>query len=258
MKTELDEALCRDFPNVYRSRHDSMRTTCMCWGFSCGDGWEPLLRRLSEKLEKIIIDTVPDEWKEETISLNSEYLPLDPETEAKVAAREPTWNPETKTFIRKYNPRHSVCASQVKEKFGTLRFYMTSENEEMSKAIGEAERESARTCETCGAEGMPRDMGWITVLCSKCLVERSDKDYLASYIDWLEGYKTDLRALRRKFYKLPPGVRFEKDQEETKTGEKDWQKSHLWQVHYKDYERAYDDFENLIDDFFENVEVPKE
>ena len=54
MSPELDDALCRDFPLLYRQRHGSMRETLMCWGFECGPGWEPLIRRLSEKLEPYI------------------------------------------------------------------------------------------------------------------------------------------------------------------------------------------------------------
>lgn len=54
MKHELDEALCRDFPLLYRDRHGDMRNTCMVWGFSCGDGWEPIIREASEKLETLI------------------------------------------------------------------------------------------------------------------------------------------------------------------------------------------------------------
>jgi hypothetical protein len=54
MRDDLDEALVRDFPNLYRMRHGDMRDTCMCWGFP-GDGWEPLIRRLSEKLEAEIL-----------------------------------------------------------------------------------------------------------------------------------------------------------------------------------------------------------
>lgn len=54
MRDDLDEALVRDFPNLYRMRHESMQNTCMCWGFP-GDGWEPLIRRLSEKLEAEIL-----------------------------------------------------------------------------------------------------------------------------------------------------------------------------------------------------------
>jgi hypothetical protein len=49
MRPELDVALVRDFPRLYRDR--------MCDGFATGDGWEPLIRRLSEKLEPIARET---------------------------------------------------------------------------------------------------------------------------------------------------------------------------------------------------------
>lgn len=54
MRRELDEALVRDFPLLYRDRYGDMMRTAMCWGFDCGDGWEPLVRRLSERLEGVI------------------------------------------------------------------------------------------------------------------------------------------------------------------------------------------------------------
>jgi hypothetical protein len=60
MRDDLDEALVRDFPLLYRMRHGDPRETCMCWGFP-GDGWEPLIRRLSEKLEAIIAAMPEDE-----------------------------------------------------------------------------------------------------------------------------------------------------------------------------------------------------
>lgn len=125
MKQELDAALVRDFPLLYADRHKSMRETAMCWGFP-GDGWEPLIRRLSEKLEKMIAALEPDP----DIGL----------------------------------PR----ASHVKEKFGTLRFYMTHSTDEMEDAIREAELESAQTCEHCGATGTTGGRGWIRTLCEPC------------------------------------------------------------------------------------------
>lgn len=42
MKQELEAALHADFPDLYRE---------LRWGFECDDGWEPLIRRLSEKLK---------------------------------------------------------------------------------------------------------------------------------------------------------------------------------------------------------------
>ena len=63
-------------------------------------------------------------------------------------------------------------AVQVKEKFGTLRFYMSSETDEMAALICEAESESARTCEHCGAPGVLRDGGWLLTLCDVCQAAR--------------------------------------------------------------------------------------
>lgn len=54
MRQELDEALVRDFPNLYRRRNADPASTCMCWGFEVGDGWEPLIRELSARLEPLI------------------------------------------------------------------------------------------------------------------------------------------------------------------------------------------------------------
>ena len=59
-------------------------------------------------------------------------------------------------------------ASQVKEKFGSLRFYMSSATNEMWDLIKEAESKSATICEECGSLGEERDDGWIRTLCDKC------------------------------------------------------------------------------------------
>ncbi len=56
-------------------------------------------------------------------------------------------------------------ADQVKEKFGTLRFYMSSSTDEMEAWIDEAEAESAVTCEECGAPGKLRGKGWLYTAC---------------------------------------------------------------------------------------------
>lgn len=165
MRQDLDEALVKDFPNLYRQRFQDMRTTCMMWGFECGDGWEPLIRILSEKLEKLICE-IPDIEEYETIDCSGEYW--DDAIRAKIAAREPSYNPETQTYINTYNKRHYFSASQVKEKYGTLRFYMSGETDAMSEAINEAEDESAKTCENCGGPGKVYDGGWVVTRCDPC------------------------------------------------------------------------------------------
>jgi hypothetical protein len=56
MRADLDDALVRDFPALYRKRNGDPSETRMCHGFP-GDGWEPLIRRMSEKLEPFCVAT---------------------------------------------------------------------------------------------------------------------------------------------------------------------------------------------------------
>ncbi len=74
------------------------------------------------------------------------------------------------TLVKKFRKEECVddfpFAFQVKEKFGTLRFYLSTHTDEMSKLITEAEKESARTCEVCGSFGVLRASGWLKTLCN--------------------------------------------------------------------------------------------
>lgn len=70
-----------------------------------------------------------------------------------------------------------IEVTQIKEKFGTLRFYTYPIN--VSDAnydlIGEltylAAKESDSTCEKCGCPGETRDGSWIRTLCDDCAAE---------------------------------------------------------------------------------------
>lgn len=59
---------------------------------------------------------------------------------------------------------------QVKEKFGTLRFYVDKEGESggFSQAVEEAMKASEVTCEDCGAPGELRGDAWVRTLCLPC------------------------------------------------------------------------------------------
>jgi len=126
MNNKLDKYLVKKYPNLYRDRNADMRSTCMCWGFDCGNGWYRIIERLSYKLEQLIIA-------------------LGPQKEG--------WE---------------VCASQVKEKYGSLRFYMTTETDEMAELIRKAENKSEKTCEHCGKPGKIIGGGWLYCRCRKC------------------------------------------------------------------------------------------
>jgi hypothetical protein len=73
------------------------------------------------------------------------------------------------------NEQKEYRADQVKEKFGTLRFYMTALTDEMYEAIQSAEAASAETCELCGASGVLRSEGWFKTLCDRHHEEREAK-----------------------------------------------------------------------------------
>lgn len=120
MNKKLDEALCRDFPKLFSHRYADMSETCMCWGFECGDGWEPIIREAAIKIEAINNARPEYEW---------------------------------------------IRASQVKEKYGTLRFYLTSDIDEAFVAVSEAEEKSESICEQCGGPGELRGYGWVYTAC---------------------------------------------------------------------------------------------
>ncbi len=106
--------------------------------WDCGPGWDPLLTELSEKLEGLIE--------------NLERL-------------------VGKGVGRDFSP----CASQIKEKYGTLRFYMYSETDEMSELIEEYEDRSSSICELCGQKGtLQLKCSWRMTRCTECLKNENE------------------------------------------------------------------------------------
>jgi hypothetical protein len=68
-----------------------------------------------------------------------------------------------------YNPDISqVVAMQVKEKYGTLRFYAHGGDEYISGVISMAELMSCRICESCGNKGTKRHGDWVRTRCNSC------------------------------------------------------------------------------------------
>jgi hypothetical protein len=101
----------------------------MCFGFECGDGWYELIWDLSEKLYPLV-----QEYKDR---VTDEY---------------------------DIQPK----ATQVKEKFGELRFYMDACTDEMYVLIEEYEKKSAKICEVCGNPGdIDYKQKWLSARCEQ-------------------------------------------------------------------------------------------
>lgn len=71
------------------------------------------------------------------------------------------------TIIRTYpeTMRQDLVASQVKEKYGTLRFYVSYYTEEIDEVIDVLERKSATICEVCGCAGSVKGGLWLYTAC---------------------------------------------------------------------------------------------
>lgn len=66
------------------------------------------------------------------------------------------------------DPNYKV--DQVKEKFGGLRYYWSSDldmYDQFNAIVGEAEERSTTICETCGKPGKLRPGGWVLTECDE-------------------------------------------------------------------------------------------
>ena len=156
MRKELDEALCAKYPLIFADRNKPMTQTAMCWGFSCGDGWYNIL--------DVLCGMLTSEYRQ----AKSRY-----EYYLETGVGNPLWGTKTVTQedIDKAKAKMDEeaekvpVASQVKEKFGGLRFYVDRATEKHYDYINFAENMSYRTCEVCGSPGKRYTDGWHQVLC---------------------------------------------------------------------------------------------
>jgi hypothetical protein len=58
-----------------------------------------------------------------------------------------------------------VVVTQIKEKFGGLRFYYDGGDDRIQGMVSMAESWADKSCETCGAPGTSGGKGWIKTLC---------------------------------------------------------------------------------------------
>jgi hypothetical protein len=80
---------------------------------------------------------------------------------------------ELEELINLQKDKENFYAVQVKEKFGTLRFYLSCSTDEMIECVSEAYKKSSETCEMCGLPGQTLyNCGLYHTSCSICSVLR--------------------------------------------------------------------------------------
>jgi hypothetical protein len=177
MKQELDKLLCERYPKMMVNRHMPMMETCMCWGFECGDGWFNILDQLMGNIQHHI------DWKEKQRDGAIKYNNMVSQ------CREGIFNlfeEDMKTIIdQAYKEKRlaeilangyrevpdvipQVTLDQVKEKFGTLRFYYSGGDDVIDGMVRMAESMTGVTCEECGNIGERRGGGWVHTYCTPC------------------------------------------------------------------------------------------
>jgi hypothetical protein len=132
----------------------------MCWGFECSDGWANIINVLCHCIQSHI------DWSEKQAVWDVEWNEKNPDKQREVT-----------------KPCPQVIAVQVKEKFGSLRFYVEGGDDITHGMIRMAESMSELTCEVCGSPGKQRPGGWVKTLCDEHYNEREEKKLLK------EGYE---------------------------------------------------------------------
>jgi hypothetical protein len=108
---------------------------CILFGIECGIGWTEILHELLQKIENYL-DANRDKF-------------VDVEFPFRI--------------------------DQVKEKFGTLRFYVSGADNQIFDWIIEAERKSGKTCEVCGNPGqvcVTQGGFWLKTVCEEHRMDR--------------------------------------------------------------------------------------
>ena len=142
MNEKLQNDLVKAYPNIFKNIGGDKTVTCMHWGIECNDGWYDLIYCLCHSIQR------------HCQIQNTRYIHATDKYE----------------FLVEGDPEYvQVVAAQVKEKLGTLRFYVDGGDAATGAMIQMAETMSGRICELCGSPAKTnRDSGWMHTTCDAC------------------------------------------------------------------------------------------
>lgn len=136
MNTELEKKLIDKYPSFFKDIYGDPTKTGLSWGLECGDGWYDLIDSLCKAI-KNRLDNI--EWSNHSRkSRGEELLPIP-----------------------------DITITQIKEKFGTLRFYYVGGDSAIDHLIDFAEIMSGKICEVCGNKGTLQSEGWCSTRCKE-------------------------------------------------------------------------------------------
>ena len=148
MTPELEQHIREKYPLIFSQRCE----------MSINDGWFDIIDILCGNIQNRIDNVIRQ--REYTIEWNENVNDPDFEWTAFVKREER----EVPELIEQ------VVATQIKEKFGTLRFYYSGGDDYIRGLESMAASMTSRTCEECGSPGTSRStkkQRWVRVLCEK-------------------------------------------------------------------------------------------
>ena len=138
MKTELEQQLVEKYPKIFQINESRRLEPFPMFGIECGDGWYDLLDRLCGLIQNHI------DWRNKQRDMFLKNNPNNVEIPEEIL---------------------QVTVSQIKEKFGTLRFYYDGGDEYIHGLVSMADAMSGAICEVCGERGQFRGRGWYYTAC---------------------------------------------------------------------------------------------
>ena len=145
MTPEKQQILFDKYSLLFEYARSKESKHSIAWGITCNDGWFDLIDTLCSTIDRLTLD--------------------------RIQRRAQAGLPEEANDIR---------VVQIKEKFGSLRFYVSgvpasgAEPNAFYAAIGAIEALSSRICESCGAPAtLEGERGWWTTECGPCRARRS-------------------------------------------------------------------------------------
>jgi hypothetical protein len=157
MTPELDQHIREKYPLIFSDKCE----------MSIGDGWFDIIDALCANIQSRIDGVARQrrwaiEWNEQVND------PLN------------DWSGKSPFIKREARPVpeliEQVVARQIKEKFGTLRFYYDGGDDYIRGLESMADSMSARICEDCGKPGKRTTGGWIRTLCDEHTREKEIRD----------------------------------------------------------------------------------
>jgi hypothetical protein len=128
MRKELQDRLYEKYPEIFKNKDGDSKETLMCFGICCGDGWYFLINNLCKSIKNYV------EWKNRVAKPEEDQCGI------------------------------SVVAEQVKQKYGSLRFYVNGGDDYVHGLIAMAESMSKNICEHTGNFGIIR--GHVRLACT--------------------------------------------------------------------------------------------